>query len=102
MENDIKFLNEKLGKIDGYGDVGDKLLSIAKVKRADVEAAQGAVDARKAAEAIKAKEAAESAKVQEKTAQSNGTDEKGKNLEEDKGEDPAAAQEDEGAANSKN
>lgn len=90
MENDIKFLNEKLGKIDGYGDVGDKLLSIAKVKRGDVEAAHGAAEARKAAEAMKAKEAAEAAKAQETTPESNGTDEKGMNLEEDKREDPTA------------
>ncbi|KAH7033403.1 Vps54-like protein-domain-containing protein [Microdochium trichocladiopsis] len=80
MENDLKFLNEKLGKIEGYGDVGDRLLSIAQAKRADIEAAQSAAEARKAAEAIRAREAAEAAeaaKAREVAAAANGTGENG-------------------------
>lgn len=70
MQNDVKFLSEKLGKIEGYGDVGDKLLAIIKTKRADIAATKGVEDARKAAEATKA---AEAAKAADSAQQSNGT-----------------------------
>ncbi|KXJ93224.1 Vps54-like protein-domain-containing protein [Microdochium bolleyi] len=81
MENDVGFLSEKLGKIEGYGDVGDKLLAITKIKRADIVSAKGVEEARRAAEAKKAQDAAaeasrasaEATKAAEAAEQPNGT-----------------------------
>ncbi len=35
MERDVDFLVSRLSKIDGFGDTGDKLLTVVKAKKVD-------------------------------------------------------------------
>lgn len=35
MEKDIEFLISRLGKIEGFGDMGDSLLAVAKAKKVE-------------------------------------------------------------------